>query len=237
MTDGPSMPTSGAQQLERVYEEYTPLLLSAVRSLLTKGYEVHPAEGLELVHDFYLEALPGLLARYDASRGKFSTYVYAAFLRFVRPRLVRDMRWRRLFVPFEDAIAHPAAAADTGPSEALVGAAERALSELPAQLRAVIDGRLRRGESERQMARRLRLSRHVVRQRLAEALGRIAVAIGREEAIREDLRPLALRLWRDGQPMMRVALELRMSRQQVRQRVHELVRSLNVAASTLDPKD
>lgn len=232
MTDGVPMRDGAALDLERVYEEYTPLLLSAVGKLVKQGYRLNPAEGLELAHDFYLEALPGLRSRYDPAKGKFSTYLYGAFVRFARPRIVRNSRWKRLFVPFDDAVEQPAAE-DTGPAEALVAAAGRALAQLPADLQTVIGGRLRNGESERETARRLGVSRYVVRQRLAEALGRAAIALGQDEAIREDLRPLAVRLWRDEQPLMSVAIELGMSRHQARQHLHELIRSLSAAAAKL----
>ena len=228
------MPEGAAQQqLERVYEEYTPMLLSAVASLSKRGYDMHPAEGLELVHDFYLEALPGLFGRYDESKGKFSTYLYAAFLRFARPRLLRNMRWKRLFVSFDDAIAHPQAQ-DAGESyEALVERVTAAIAALPPELKFVVEARTRRGESEREVARRLGIGRYVVRQRTAEALGRIAIAIGEDQMIRGDLRPLAVRLWRDGESLMTVAAELGLSRQEAREHLHQLVRSLTAAAGSI----
>jgi len=233
MTDGLPMPEGAAQQLDRVYEEYTPMLLSAVASLVRRGYDMHPAEGLELIHDFYLEALPGLVERYDEKQAKFSTYLYAAFLRFARPRLLRSMRWKRMFVSFDDAIAHPSAPENATHNEVLVDAVSKAVAALPQDLRAVIDGRANRGESERQLARRLGVSRYVVRQRMAEALGRIAILIGEDEMIPEDLRPLAVRLWRDGQSLMSVAAEVGLSRQEAREHLHQLVQSLAAAAGSL----
>jgi RNA polymerase sigma factor (sigma-70 family) len=227
------MAKGALQNLEQMYEEYTPLLLSAVASLAKRGYAAHPAEGLELVHDFYLEALPGLVERYDPAKAKFSTYLYGAFLRFARPRLVRNMRWKRLFVSFDDAIEHPAAGESSAPSEALVDGVGRAMAELPRELREVLEARLRRGESEREIARRLNVSRYVVRQRLAESLGRVAIAIGNDETIAEDMRPLAIKLWRDGYTLMEVALEQGLSRQEARQRLHELIASLGSAAGEL----
>jgi RNA polymerase sigma factor (sigma-70 family) len=233
MTDGLPMRAGTAQELERVYEEYTPLLLSAVASLAKRGYDMHPAEGLELIHDFYIEALPGLLNRYDEKKARFSTYLYAAFLRFARPRLLRNVRWTRMFVPFEDAIAHPTEAADAARNEALLGSVARAMSSLPHELRIVVEGRATRNESERELARRLGVSRYVVRQRMAEALGRIAIAIGEDDMIPEDLRPLAIRLWRDGDSLMAVAAELGLTRQEAREHLKQLVNSLSAAAGSL----
>jgi RNA polymerase sigma factor (sigma-70 family) len=233
MTDGVPMWEGAAQDLERVYEEYTPLLLSALASLVRRGYRLQPAEGLELVHDFYLEALPGLQSRYDPSKGKFSTYVYGAFVRFAQARLLREARWKQLLVPFEAALAHVAAVEPDPGADASIAAVTRALDQLPRDLRVVIDGRVRRNESERELAKRLGLSRYVVRQRLAEALGRLAIALGEDHAIREDLRPLAIRLWRDQQPLMKVAIELGLSRHQAREQLHGLIRSLSAAAGSL----
>ena len=228
MTDGVPMREGAAQQLEQIYQEQTPLLLSAVRSLARQGYDMHPSEGLELIHDFYLEALPGLLGRYDASKAKFSTYLYAAFVRFARPRLLRNARWTRLFVSFDDALAHPAATVER--DESLVEGVAKAVASLPRELKAVIEGRSARGESERQVAKRLGVTRYAVRQRMAEALGRIAIAIGEDAMIREDVRPLAIRLWRDGESLMSVAAELGLTRQEAREHLRQLVQSLSAAA-------
>ena len=59
------------------------------------------ASDTNALKDFYVEALPGLLERYDASRARFSTYLYGAFLRFARPRVVRSLRWKQLLVPLD----------------------------------------------------------------------------------------------------------------------------------------
>lgn len=227
------MADDAPQDLEQVYEKYTPVLLGALAALVRQGFRLNPAEGLEVVHDFYIEALPGLFERYESSRAKFSTYLYGAFLRFARARIIRHQRWNRLLVPFDDAIAHPAVPDDSSVAETLNARVADALHALPRDLRITVDARVARGESERQIARRLRVSRYVVRQRLAEALGRIAMAIGNDETIREDLRPLAIRLWRDGHSLMRVAQEQGLSRSEARRRLHELIGSLATAARSL----
>ena len=227
------MADEAPQDLEQVYEKYTPVLLGALAALVRQGFRLNPGEGLEVVHDFYIEALPGLFERYEPSQAKFSTYLYGAFLRFARGRIIRHQRWNRLLVPFDDAIAHPAAPEDSSTTEVLNARVAGALRALPRELRITIEARVARGESEREIARRLRVTRYVVRQRLAEALGRIAVAIGNDETIREDLRPLAIRLWRDGHSLMRVAQEQDLTRSEARQRLHELIGSLSAAVRSL----
>jgi RNA polymerase sigma factor (sigma-70 family) len=234
MNDGPSRLSRDdvPRDLAQIYVDYTPLLLSGVATLARKGLDINPGEGLEVIHDFYLEALPGLLERYDASRARFSTYLYGAFLRFARPRIIRSIRWKRLLVPLDDAIEH-AAALDEAPSEGAHDAVAAAIEGLPRALRDVLDARLTRHQSERDIAKTLGVSRYVVRQRLAEALGRVAVAIGHSETIRDDLRPLAMRLWRDEVPLMTVAKELGLSRREAWQRFRELIRTLSSAAAAI----
>ena len=231
MSDGSSRFTlnEAPRELAQIYEEYTPLLLSAVAALARKGFAINPGEGLEVVHDFYIEALPGLLERYDASRGRFSTYLYGAFLRFARPRTVRSLRWKRLLVPLDDAIDH-AIAFDEKPSEESQQSVAAALERLPKPLRDVLEARLAQHQSERQIARGLGVSRYVVPQRLAEALGRVAIAIGHTETIRQDLRPFAIRLWRDEVPLMQLAGEFGLSRHAAWQLFRELIRTLSAAA-------
>ena len=235
MTDGSSRltPNQAPRGLAEVYEDYTPLLLSGVAALARKGLDINPGEGLEVVHDFYLEALPGLLERYDASRARFSTYLYGAFLRFARPRIVRNIRWKRLLVPLDDAIEHATAFDETLSEECSQQSVAAALERLPKPLRDVLNARLAHHQSERQIAKRFGVSRYVVRQRLAEALGRVAIAIGHAETIREDLRPFAIRLWRDEVPLMQLAGELRLSRHEAWQRFRELIRTLSVAAAAI----
>ncbi len=188
-----------------------------------------------MVHDFYIEELPGILERYEASRAQFSTYLYAAFLRFARPRLVRNIRWKSILVPFDQWIERHAAAAYEPHTDVDTSALEqrlaRAWAALPKSLKAVLDARMKAGESERATAARLGLTRYAVRQRMSEALGRLAVAIGHDDTIRADLRPLALRLWRDGHSLMQVAKDLGLRREQARAKFNELLQSLSAVAA------
>jgi len=233
MSKGPSITGSVPASLDEVYEAFTPMLLSAVGSLARRGYGINPGEALDVIHDFYLEALPGLFEHFDPSKGKFSTYLYGSFLQFARPRIVRGIRWKAIIVPFDEAIDHPAPILDDYPPVELEASVLLAYKRLPKTLRATLDARLDQGQSERAIAKRFRVSRYVVRQRLAEALGRIAVAISHDETFPEDLRPLAIRLWRDQQPLMRVAADLGLSRQQARLQYGRLIHSLSAAAASL----
>ena len=77
------------------------------------------------------------------------------------------------------------------------------------------------------------MSRYFVRQRLAEALGRVAIAMDHTETIRADLRPFAIRLWRDEVPLMRVAAELGLSRRGAWKKFRELIGTLSLAVAGL----
>lgn len=212
--------------LEEVYESCTPLLLSGLSRLARQGYRADPATALDLIHDFYLEALPGLFDRFDIRRGRFSTYLYGAFLHFARPRIVRQMRWQAMLADLDEYRgALPRAAPEF--SDAAADAAADALARLPKPLHKVVVARIVDGLSERDTAKQLKLSRYFVRQHLTEALGRIAVALGEDRRIPEDLRPMALKLWRDERSLMEIARELGLSRAEARRRYHELLDRLS----------
>jgi hypothetical protein len=106
------------------------------------------------------------------------------------------------------------------------------LERLPPGLCHILRSRLA-GERERSIAKRLGVSRHTIRQSLAEALGRLAIAMDHAETIRADLRPFALRLWRDEVPLMKVAKELKLSRDEAYIRYRELVRTQRGAVAAL----
>lgn len=208
--------------LEEVYESCTPLLLSAIGRLIRRGYRLDPSMGLDYVHDFYLEELPGLFKRYDPDLGRFSTYLYAAFLQYARPRIVRSMRWEGMLADLDH---YPAASRpeELEFSDRLTESAATAFAALPKAPRNVLKARIVDGLSERETARRLGLSRYFVRQHTAEALGRLAIAIGEDARIPEDVRPLAVRLWRDERTLMEAASEMGWSRPQALARFHELL--------------
>jgi DNA-directed RNA polymerase specialized sigma24 family protein len=211
--------------MEEVYESCTPLLLSAMSRLIRSGYRIDPSLGLDLIHDFYLEALPGLFTRYESGRGRFSTYLYGAFLRFARPRIIRNMRWSGVVADL-DRYPAPAAADDVGFSSGDISISVTALAQMPAIPRAVLKARIVDGLSERETARHLELSRYLVRQHTAEGLGRLAIALGQDERIPDDVRPLAIRLWRDEQTLMQAARDLGWTRPQALNAYHSLLNRL-----------
>ena len=210
------LPRHTAQELAAVaYRAHRPLLLSALAALARSGYEAPPIEGLALVHDFFVEAWPGLERRYDATRGAFSTYIYGAFLRFARPRIVRERRWREGLLPtsseaIEDAHADPGERLD----EARLA---RALTRLSPIEKRMLRARL--GTSgERAAAGRVGVTRHALRERSVEALAHLAAIFGEPGVIVDGGGDWTLMraLWADGLTVAEAALSLRRTEHQVR---------------------
>ena len=227
------------RDLAEVHERFTPLLIAAAGDLAEEGLNVSPADALELVHDFYVVALERALTGYRPYLSKFSTYLYWAFRIFARRRIAREARLKDVLVPLEEGMEQPAAEsslpdAEEDPAEVIDRRLTWALARLPQQCRSVLEARVVHRENERDIAERLGWTRHEVRQRLAEAFGRVAVLMDHGETIREDLRPFALRLWRDEIPLMRVAKEMGLTRRAAQKRYRKLVRSLVAAARALE---
>ena len=167
-------------ELEEAYKRYRPVLLSVLGKLGRVGYVVPLTDGLELVHDFFLEAWPGLQERYNPSQGSFSTYMLGAFVRFARPRIIRTMRWRSTLQPVDEIVRRLGTAALLRPpSEEAhdLAIVRKALQGLPSFDRRVLEARIGSGLSERETARRFGMSRYRLRKASIEALGRLAVAI------------------------------------------------------------
>src|SRR5437763_6917292 len=224
--------------------------MSAVRAMTRKRVPISPCEAVDLMHDFYVDKLDAVLGTYKPSRGKFAPYLYGAFVRFAYKRIARDGRWKQILAPMDEVLKEPfvepveTCEDDGGDDNAphhreappweqprLAGALDR----LPAPFRKILEARLAGCASERELAKRLRLSRHAVRRRLGEAIGRAAVVVGDGKAISGDLRLFAFRLWRDEIPLMQVAKEFRLTRHEAWERYRALVRSLTaVAAATLE---
>jgi RNA polymerase sigma factor (sigma-70 family) len=233
------------QNLEEVYRSWTPLLLSALRRLRASGYTVDALDGMDLVHDFYLEVVPDLLERYEPERAQFSTYLYGAFLRFARPRIIRELRWKGMLTDLEELpqgwklATWPefVDAAESSDADALSEAIGQQFALLPSSLRVVVNARIVEGLSERDAARRLKITRYAVRQRTAEALGRLAVGIGEDHRITGEFRPLAVRVWRDGRSLMEAAAELGLSRAKARAAYRRLLASVVVASAPTRARD
>jgi len=213
------------------YERYRGKLLATLGRMAAAGYPVAPGDGLELVHDFFVEAWPGLQARYDPTKGTFVSYLLGAFVRFVRPRIVRSAKWRESLLPPED-IARAAERAGSRTEQEEVrdlALVRKALETLLPLQRAVLEERVGFGRSEREVARAFNLSRYKLRETCIEALGRLAVAIDEPGVIGTADWPLARTLWGGESSLLEATAALGLDREQARTARQRIFDSISAA--------
>ena len=173
------------------------------------GYSVPPQDARDLIHDFYLEEVPGVLRRYDSGRSQFATYLSAAFYRFARRRILRLQRWRQRTVDLEQAD-ELASAADI-PEQALewhqqTDLIRAALRGLPALEQAILYDFLETEQpNERALAQQHSMTRYRLRETLANSVGRLLLALSGEPAPAAIDARVAKGLWVDGQSPHHVA--------------------------------
>ncbi len=188
----------GAQSLI-TYARFQSLLFRALARLADGGFAVPPDEALDLVHDFYVETRGRLANNYDPSRAKFETYVFASFVRFARPRIVRLTRLRGMLVEpgeMEEFAGVPQALGATGIDHSDIEAARDALSVLPVEDRVLLTRYLDDSKpSERDLAASFDMTRYQVRTRLVDVLGAVSVHIGAARTFAEPDRSIAEALW------------------------------------------
>jgi len=160
------------------YHRYRRLFLAALAYLAARGYPAPPDEGIDLIHDFFLESWRKTVTTYDPARGKFETYIYAAFLRFARPRIIRLLRWRSALVAPRDIAEYSSQEFKVAPSQEGsidLNTVRRATSKLSSFKRELLIAYVgNEGSTERDLAHRFSLSRHQLRSHLADALGQTA---------------------------------------------------------------
>lgn len=160
------------RSLDAAYKAYRPLLFAALARLGKSGIEIPFGDGLDLVHDFFIEDYSALRERFDPDRGQFTTYLFAAFSRFARSRVLRAARLRTFLPELEPP--------DSTVSETEFDASrvQVALNALDANTRALLLEYFDQGTSERTLATNRNVSRHRIREDLVDALGALVVALG-----------------------------------------------------------
>lgn len=218
------------------YEELRPHLLGALAKLARRGFSVSPWDGLDLIHDFFLEAWDGINSRYDPSKGTFDAYVYAAFVHFARPRIVKLQRLQNSLVePGELELLH--AREEGGGDESYVlpenskQVVREAVSRLPPRQREILSRYLyANSRAERMLARKFSLSRYALRQTLVDALGRVMVRLDKPATMPERDWKVAVALWHDQRTIDEAAAYLGMTLHQVREanarNVHSLIEAM-----------
>lgn len=187
--------------VEHSFLAFEPLLWRVLSSLAKRGFVAAPLDARDVIHDFYLEAWDGVGRRFDQSLGDFKTYLSSSFYKFARRRIVALRGWRHSLVDID--LLSNSLVDDISPQRVveqrqLVSAIRTALSHLPRDERVVLYDYLRESEpSERTIALRHSLSRYACRELLLNALGRVAVEMGRSDGERKESL-VAFYLWREG---------------------------------------
>jgi RNA polymerase sigma factor (sigma-70 family) len=241
------MSSQKGQGEKHSFVQYERLLWVALGRLAAAGYVAPPSEARDLIHDFYVEQWRGLTSRYDPGRGTFSGYLFAAFYRFARRRILQLQNWRRRLVDAAEA-AHQADDSSS-PLETLerkdeaeerdrrLFAVREALDALPRlQLEVLRDFLSSSGtqRSERGLAGRHGLSRYRLREVLVEALGRVVTELQHRWGADVPELQAAAALWQDGRTVRDAARVLGLSIEEVRTARRQYVARLLKAIRSIE---
>lgn len=212
--------TQALPDLETAYQTLRPMLFGGLGKLSRQGFSILPSDGLDVIHDFFVDEWDKVIARYNPDKGKLESYVYAAFINFARPRLIRLQRLQgSLTDPQElnrmgdedEPLAEEPQPSDPGQLF------DRILKHLPEEDRALLSEYIRSGRSpERALARTHGISRYKLREKLIEALGRFAVFLQQPTGIPDRDWRVASALWHDQRSTSEAARVLGLTESQVR---------------------
>jgi RNA polymerase sigma factor (sigma-70 family) len=230
-------------------ERYSPLLLNALARLAKEGYGIPFNEGLDLIHDFFMEHWAGVLARFDKNRDppvSFPTYLYRAFVLFARRRIIFLNQWRSsltdtawLAKSIEGRGTHFGVDEDdereqAALAEARIESVRAALAQLPTNAREFLFEYLGSPQnSERHLAQKHGVTRYRVRELLTEAFGNVLAAVGHQgEFTNLEWRTASI-LWGRGRPVSAAARELGVSPAEVRRTRSRILSRMSIALSKL----
>lgn len=225
--------------LEAAYREHRASLLSALGYLARRGYVVQPADSLEVIHDFFTNQWKAIERNYDRTRGPLRPYLVRAFVRYARDWIIQNRAWtNRLADVSHLSRLAPAAAPDAAMERAeLIESVRHVLAALPPDEHTVLTLALEQGpRCERELSRRMGLSRYATRQLLIRAMGRVAVLLGEQGKISDEDWRIAQCLWRDGRTVKQTAAHLDLTAPQVREGMARIGRLLVDALVTNRPE-
>jgi DNA-directed RNA polymerase specialized sigma24 family protein len=215
---------------EEAYRRLRPACLRLLGALARQGYPLNPADGIDLIHDFFVEAWPGLGERFRPEKGDFDRYWRGAFIRFARRRILKALHWQRSLTPVEELEIHLLSPVDReDPSD--LAAVRSALDALPSKDRQLLELLVDPTVSMRSAARRIGLSRHRLRIEAGEALGRLSMKLG-TAPIGRDEWSVANELWSHGRDLRAAAARLGLTYEDARARRNLALHQLNTAVQS-----
>lgn len=197
------------------FQEYERLLWKIISKLAQQGYIVPPGDAQDIIHDFYVDVWPGLVDRYDSSRGHFRAYLVSAFYRFARHRIIKLQSWRSRLVNIEHLVAHADSLPHLEQTAELAGVS-RAIHALEVPEKLVLCGRLE-GQSERSLCDQVGVSRYRVRELFIDAIGKVASMLGEIHAKNPLDAKVAVALWKEGRTVRDTAALLGIAVPKIRQ--------------------
>lgn len=220
MTEAEMKGSLSIPPLDRVYVEFRPLLFDALGRLARQGFAVLPSDAMDFIHDFFLEAWPSVMRNYDPSKGRFETYVYAAFVQFTRPRIARLQRMQRDLVDPDELREMVLFDQTSGEAELASGldrgVLRKVLNELAAPERELLLAYFGSTVSETRLARNLHIGRYKLRGQLLTALGKVTLQLKQHAKFSELDWRIAHSLWLDQRSIAETAGYLGITEAQVR---------------------
>lgn len=205
--------------IDRSYRALRPLFFLALGRLARQGFVISPADGLDLIHDFFAEEWANLKRTYKPAKGNYQAYAYQSFVQFSRPRIVRIQRFQNYRLrpdEVESALTEPVTITPNPEVSYDQQLVRSRIAELPHLEREILAQYVYSDASERELAKTYSLSRHRLRELLVEALGRVLVWLDRPDEISATDWRVALALWRDARSIPQSARYLHLTEHQVR---------------------
>lgn len=193
--------TNAVLNMETAYSELRPLFFGAFSRLARQGFAAAPTDTLDLIHDFFTEAWPGVTRNYDPGKGPFEKYVFVAFVHFVRPRIINANHVRSSSIAYDQIIEGSKEELRVEPnvdSRIDVQRLNSAINHLSEFEHHLVKHYLSfESPSERALAKKFDLSRYKLRAALIGALGKIVVWLDRPSSVSTLDWNVALSIWRD----------------------------------------
>jgi DNA-directed RNA polymerase specialized sigma24 family protein len=205
------------------------LLLHITARLAAQGWFSRPEDGLDVIDDFFETQWTGLSQRYVESKGAAHSYIGRAYSYYARRRFAETRRWTNTLI---DSATLASFVDSTSTQEQFSGSDRQAVADAltklsPQSREALLAYLAAAGKRERDVARRLKITRHRLRSLVSDAFGRVAVAIGAADEFSPQDREIALLLWRDGLSVSRISNRLNLPAKEVQQTRARFLKRLN----------
>lgn len=193
--------TYAIPNMEAAYSDLRPVFFGAFGKLAQQGFKAAPTDTLDLIHDFFAEAWPGVTRNYDPQKGPFEKYVYVSFIHFVRPRIIDTIHLRNSVIEYDQIIDSTKEGISVEPDFEFridLQRLQTAMDHLSPFEHDLLKQYLSfDAPSERALSREFELSRYKLRSALISALGNMIVWLDRPNLLSALDWKVALSVWRD----------------------------------------